>query len=209
QQWVARYSGRNNSDDRATAIAVGHSGNVYVTGGSGFPYGGYATIKYNSSGQQQWVASYDGPGNGDDHAVAIAIDSSGNVYVTGYSPGSGTGTDYATVKYDNSGQQQWVARYNGPGNGVDWATGMVIDGSGNVYVTGESPGSDGFPDYATIQYDNSGQHAWSARYNGTGNGDDGAAGIAIDGSGNVYVTGGSAAPDGGFDYATIKYNAVG
>jgi hypothetical protein len=86
---------------------------------------------------------------------------------------------------------------------------MVIDGSGNVYVTGESPGSDGFPDYATIKYDNSGQQQWVARYNGTGNGDDGAAGIAIDGSGNVYVTGGSAAPDGGFDYATIKYNAVG
>jgi len=209
QQWVARYSGLNNSDDRGTAIAVDHSGNVYVTGGSGFPSGDYATIKYNSSGQQQWVASYDGPGNGDDHAVAIAIDSSGNVYVTGYSPGSGTGTDYATVKYDNSGQQQWVARYNGPGNGVDWATGMVIDGSGNVYVTGESPGSDGFPDYATIKYDNSGQQQWVARYNGPGNLGDSATGIGIDSSGNVYVTGTSVGSDGVSNYVTIKYDSVG
>ena len=86
---------------------------------------------------------------------------------------------------------------------------MAIDGSGNAYVTGESLGSDGFSDYATIKYDNLGQQQWVARYNGTGNGNDGAAGIGIHGSGNVYVTGGSAASDGFSDYATIKYNSLG
>ena len=73
----------------------------------------YATIKYDSAGEQQWVAPYNGPG-ADDFARAIAVDSFGNVYVTGYSRRfAGGDFDYATIKYDSSGQQQWVARYNG------------------------------------------------------------------------------------------------
>ncbi|HWH91742.1 MAG TPA: SBBP repeat-containing protein, partial [Candidatus Binatia bacterium] len=80
------------------------------------------------------VARYNGPGNYFDEARAIAIDSAGNVYVTGGSFGSGTGSDYATVKYDSSGQEQWVARYNVPGNDGASANSIAIDNAGNVYV---------------------------------------------------------------------------
>src|SRR4029077_7750140 len=112
-----------------------------------------ATIKYNSDGQQQWVARYDGPVNYTDKATAIAVDASGNVYVTGASSsnaGAG-GLDYATIKYNSAGQQQWVARYNGPGNYIDQARAIAVDGSGNVYVTGESYGPT-YSEYATIKY---------------------------------------------------------
>jgi len=210
QQWVARYNGPGNSNDRATAIAVDVSGNVYVTGASGDSFADYATIKYDSSGQQLWVVRYNGPGNARDNAVAIAVDTSGNVYVTGSSAGSGTGTDYATIKYDNSGQQQWVARYNGPGTGGNQPAGMAIDGSGNVYVTGTSWGSRGISisQYATIKYNNSGEQLWVAVYDGPGNGSSATA-IRIDDSGNVYVTGESLGLDSISDYATIKYNSAG
>jgi len=207
QQWVARYNGPGNSSDAATAIAVDDSGNVYVTGTSGDDY---ATVKYDSSGQQQWVMRYNGPGNSGDNAVALALDSSANVYVTGASTGSGTGTDYATVKYDNSGQQQWVARYNGTGNAGDGPAGMAIDRSGNVYVTGTSFGSRGISisQFATIKYDNSGNQQWVATYDGPGNGSE-AAGVGIDRSGNVYVTGRTLGLDNVWNYATVKYNSGG
>ena len=213
QQWLARYTGfQGDGDDEARAIAVDESGNVYVTGRSaGISTGlDYATIKYNSAGQQQWVARYNGPAteNFTDDAHAIAIDASGNVYVTGESYGD-SDYDYATIKYNAAGQEQWVARYNGPGNQGDAAYAMAIDGSGNVYVTGVSIGSGTDADYATIKYNSSGQEQWVARYNGPANGPDYGQAIAVDNAGNIYVTGWSRGAGTDFDYATIKYDSAG
>jgi hypothetical protein len=99
------------------------------------------------------VQRYDGPGNGIDAANSIAVDALGNVYVTGYSFGSGTGDDYAAVAYNSAGVQNWVQRYNGPANGTDAANSIAIDAWGNVYVTGWSAGSGtGTFDFATLRY---------------------------------------------------------
>src|SRR6266511_272811 len=166
-------------------------------------------LTLTATAQEVWVARYKGPGNARDTAWAVAVDASGNVYVTGASVGSGTGLDYATIKYNSSGIQQWVARYNGSGNSGDEATAIAVDGSGNVYVTGYSTGPASGYDYATIKYNSSGIQQWVARYDGPGNGTDLAFSIAVDGSGNVYVTGFSTGPASGYDYATIKYNSSG
>jgi hypothetical protein len=80
-----------------------------------------------------------------------------------------------------------------------------VDGSGNVYVTGGSVGSGPGQDYATIKYYANGDTAWVRRYNGPGDNSDGASAVAVDGSGNVYVTGGSVGDGTGGDFATIKY----
>ena len=211
QLWEKRYHGPGN-DDVATALAVDGAGNVCVTGKS---YGGwgwsfdYATIKYDgASGNQLWKKRYNGPDSESDGGSALAVDAAGNVYVTGWSEGSGTAYyDYATIKYDGAtGNQLWLARYNGPDSDWDAAHALAVDGSGNVYVTGGSTGSGPAWDYATIKYDGaSGDQLWEKRYNGPANYEDVATALAVDGAGNVYVTGRSAGSGTDWDYATIKY----
>lgn len=211
EQWVSRYNGLGNGSDEANAIAVDHLGNVYVTGhseGSGTG-ADFATIKYNAAGEEQWVARYNGPGNMADGAGGIALDNAGDVYVTGYSVGSGTVSDYATVKYDAAGVEQWVARYNGPRNSYDRSIAIALDQAGNVYVTGTSHDSITDEDYVTIKYDSSGVEQWVARFNGTDSDWDGARAIVLDNMGNVYVTGSSKGVSTDNDYATVKYNPAG
>jgi len=87
-----------------------------------------------------WIQRYNGPGNGDDKAVALAIDNSGNVYITGSSIGDTTGLDYCTIKYLPNGDTGWVRRYNNPAYKGDYTVALRLDKSGNVYVTGTSIG---------------------------------------------------------------------
>jgi len=202
EQWVKRYNGPGNSNDRVASLAIDGSGNVYITGSSG---NDYATIKYNSNGDSLWVQRFNGPGNGYDYATSLTVDLSNNVYVTGSSRGNGTGDDYATIKYNSNGDSLWVKRYKGGGE----ATSLTVDGSGNVYVTGSSPGIGTGYDYATIKYNSNGDSLWVKRYSGPGNDFDNARSIEIDGSGNVYVTGSSRGIGTNRDYATIKYNSNG
>ncbi len=212
EQWVARYDGPGNSDDYARAMAVDAWGNVYVTGYSSgqASYYDYATAKYDSDGNLLWVARYDGPGRHHDQAVAIAVDADGNVYVAGHSYGAGATSDYATIKYTSDGVEQWVARYNGPGNGNDVVYAMTVDASGYIYVTGESEGVSSRRDYTTIKYDRNGRALWVARYDGPGNYHDSARAVAVDAGGNVYATGYSYANSvSREDYATIKYDSRG
>src|SRR5262249_20705242 len=133
QQWASAYNGPGNSMDRAFALKVDSSGNVYVTGASVGATSGldYATVKYSSAGAQQWAARYNGPGNDFDSPTALELSDAGDVYVTGRSASASAGLDFATIKYSTTGTQLWVARYNGPGNGDDEAHAMTRDANGD------------------------------------------------------------------------------
>jgi len=211
EQWVTRHNGSADGYDWPNDIAVDDSGNVYVTGSveSLESSHDYLTIKYNSLGEKQWIARYNGAGNGNDGAAALVVDDAGNVYVTGTSVVSDPEVDYTTVKYNSVGIEQWAINYNGTANSEDYATAIAIDDSSNVYVTGVSMGLETNLDYVTIKYNSDGQEIWKAGYNGPASSRDNAEAIVVDQAQNIYVTGWSKGLDTNEDYATIKYNSEG
>ncbi len=152
--WTNRYNGSGNNRDVPYAMAVDGSNSVIVTGYSlsSEISDDYATIKYSSAGLPLWTNRYNGPGNDYDAAIAVAVDSSNNVIVTDASIGSGSGCDYATIKYSSAGVPLWTNRYDGPGNSNDVATAMAVDHGGNVIVAGYSTGIGSGYDFATVKY---------------------------------------------------------
>jgi hypothetical protein len=215
--WVKRYDGPPHDPDVATAIGASPDGStVFVTGYSTRRASlvDYVTIAYDApTGAKRWLKRYDGPASSDDWASALAVSPDGSaVFITGNSYGSGN-EDYATVAYDAlTGSERWVGRYNGPGNGGDFAQALSVSPDGLiVWVTGFSDGltSGGThaSDFATIAYDVvGGTQDWVGRFDGPAHTDDSAfaLGIRPDGSA-VFVTGYSVASNGWPDYATVAY----
>jgi PQQ-like domain len=215
QLWASRYNGPGNGDDMGRSVAVAPGGNaVYVTGESldGASGNDYATVAYNATtGAQLWASRYNGPGNGDDNAVAVAADPrGGSVFVTGTSAGGATQDDYATIAYNaTTGAQLWASRYNDPGNGNDQATSMAVSPDGRtVFVTGEGQAGS-ISVYATIAYNaTTGERRWASYYHGPSLGSEAfSIGVSPDGS-RVFVTGTSWGGASRFDFATVAYNAT-
>jgi hypothetical protein len=140
-----------------------------------------------------------------DYGYAVAVDANGNVYVTGYFYGSvdfGGGVltsagsnDLFLASYTPSGQHRWSKRFGSTSS--DYGYAVAVDGNGNVYVTGYFYGSVDFGggvltsagsgDIFLASYTAAGAHRWSKRFGGTSS--DYGYGLAIDGAGNVYLTG--------------------
>ncbi len=208
EQWTKRYNNpTGNGWDIAYAMAVDNIGNVYVTGESYdlTTYYDCVTVKYNSFGIQQWVQRYSYEGNWSDEGHAITVDDSGNVYVTGRSVSTTSSWDYATIKYNAGGTQQWAARYNGMDNNDDEPAGIALDNLGNIYVTGKSGIGSFRYHFATVKYLPDGTQDWVRTYLGPANLSAEANAIAVDNQNNIIVTGRDYGSDSTAEYVTIKY----
>jgi hypothetical protein len=212
--WVRPYNGPGNGTDQAVAVKFSPDGSrVFVTGpsqGSGTGLD-YATEALNAStGVVEWTRRYNGPGNGDDQPVGLAVSPDGSrVFVTGTSDGgASTGTDYATIAYAAStGAIEWVRRFAGAG--ADTAIGVVATADGKaVVVAGTSAGASTGQDYYTVAYNPStGARLWAARYNSGGSDDDQLAAVgASPDSSHIFVTG-TIPTSSGHGFSTIAYNA--
>lgn len=213
EQFVVDYDGPSSGEDIARGLVLDDNGFIYVTGTSLDNIGlfDYATLKYDPAGNQLWLQRYDGPGNDFDEAVDIKVDAALNIYVTGSSRATNMGNseDITTINYDQGGVQLWVGRYDGPANDLDLASALAVDSAGNSYVCGSVTAANGFTDFATLKYSPGGDLEWAALFDGPQSLDDVATGIALDASGNVYVTGFVTGNNSMFDFATIKYTAAG
>jgi hypothetical protein len=228
------YLGGSGGDD-GWAIAVDSSGGAYVAGSTAsinFPTmnplqpneadGGVDSdafvAKFNATGSALVYSTYLG-GNAADYGNGIAVDSSGNAYVTGYTQstnfptvnplqptiGGGQGIDAFVAKLNSTGSALVYSTYLG-GSGEDIGNGIAVDSSGNAYVTGGTSSSDfptmnplqpangGAPDAFVTEINTTGSALVYSTYLGGSSGD-GGFGIAVDGSGNAYVTGGTSSTD--------------
>ena len=228
------------ADEIMDGVTVDSSDNIYVVGQT---QGGldnntnsgdwdFFLVKYNSSGTKQWTqqlgTSSKDVGNG------VAVDSSDNIYVTGTTGGgldnntSFGSNDIFLVKYNSSGEKQWTQQlgghwYTSSGNIVyshnDAGTGVTVDSSNNIYVTGvTSRIIGGNTDYGgvdifLVKYNSSGVKQWAKQLGTSGH--DYGQGVTVDSFNNIYVTGKT---DGGLDGNTnsgsldvflVKYNSDG
>jgi beta-propeller repeat-containing protein len=151
---------------------------------------------------QEWVARYASATPYSDIPYAMTVDAAGHVYVTGTAATAGA-NDWATIKYNSAGVQEWLRTLNGGGS--DAAVAITTDEAGNVYVTGSSAGGL----YSmTAKYSAAGDQLWVQSFTTIGEGDAGVD-IAVDHEGNVYVTGYNVENVTGLDIVTIKYSPTG
>jgi hypothetical protein len=145
------------------------------------------TLTCSAQIQQAWVARYNnGITNGTNYAVKMALDSGGNIIVTGYSQNTNNQLGYVTIKYAPNGAPLWTVRYDSTNSPTAMPTSMAVDTSNNVIVTGSA---------LTLKYDSNGSQLWTAPYAGTA--------LTVDGTGNCYVVGFSQ------NFGTVKLSPQG
>jgi hypothetical protein len=233
--------------DVGKAVAIDGSGSVYITGYfrgtvdfGGGPVSTSLTsaflAKYSSTGLHQWSKKLSTATSGTDEGTALAADVNGNVIVGGsiyqtsdFGGGpltSAGGQDVFLAKYSSAGVHTWSQRFGGASDDV--VNDLALDGSGGPVATGYFNGSADFgggtlssaggKDIYVAKYSSAGSHVWSERIGGSL--DDAATSVAVDGGGNVVLTGnfasssvdfggGALLNSGGADIFLAKYSSAG
>ena len=239
KQWTKQLG--TSTWDEGKDVTTDSSGNIYVTGWTGGGLDGNTNsgnsdiflVKFNSSGTKQWTQQLGTSSM--DFGSGVTTDSSGNIYVTGYTRGGLDGNtnsgsyDIFLVKYNSSGTKQWTKQLGT--SSLDWGNDVTTDSSGNIYVTGFTDGGlDGntnsqgtLDDIFLVKYNSSGTKQWTKQlgyYSEQGTG------VTTDSSGNIYVTGHTQGCNscskvmatrgldgntnfGSFDIFLVKYNSSG
>lgn len=153
-QWAQEYGGSALDYDIPNFVTTDNQNNIYVAGrvrnlgnGEDFFIG-----KYSPTGNLDWDYIYQSPTNGYDEAIKVLVNQDLEVYVSGYSHLSQSSHDYITVRLDQNGDEVWFTRFDGPASASDQMSDFVLDGSGNLFVTGSSAGSGTNRDFSTIKY---------------------------------------------------------
>lgn len=196
--WTNRFN-YHGTNAAGLTMAADQTGNLFLAIRSYPASPGFFLVKCDPAGVPVWTNYFRASGSFADYATAVAVDSAGDLIVTGYSSRPGTAGDYATLKYSSSGLPLWTNFFHRTFG--DQPAALVVDGTGRVIVTGDAF----YESYATVAYSGDGLPLWTnllahPSYSG-GN----VPRLAVDTSGYVFVTGGSAGANGeDADFTTLK-----
>ena len=209
-RWAAFYDRQANFTTGGARVAVGPAGAIYVAGtttGSGIQ-SDITTVKYTPLGDTVWARFLDGAAHSNDAAVGLGLDAAGNVYVTGQVYDQVTSSDFAVVKYDAAGNEQWVSYFRGATRN-DYPVAAATDSAGNVHVVGTSEGPDTTSRIATVKFSPAGDTLWARFYQHASRSIEVPGGVAVDAAGNVFAAGADIDPTTNYDFVVIKYNPDG
>ena len=155
--WSKTWKSGGAKRECGNGIALDASGNVYVCGysDSTTKHPDFVTIKYNSSGTEQWEKFWNGSADSSDTAKAVIVDTYGDIIVTGSSMSGDSDfcqLNFLTVKYDASGNELWEIEYDNEFRLLDSPDAIAIDTTGNVIVAGHSLLPDTTLGYTTVKY---------------------------------------------------------
>jgi beta-propeller repeat-containing protein/List-Bact-rpt repeat protein len=195
------------ADDYAYGIALDRIGNIYIVGWTN-NLGGptILLLKFNPTGGLVWQKTYAG-GTNPAYGQAVAVDSIGNIYVTGYySSTTGTDQNATIIKFDSTGNLIWQKSWGG--SNPEQGKGVTIDPSGNVVVTGftNSFGAGG-ADVFILKFSPVGALLSQLTWGGAG--DDKGDAITIDNLNNTYLTGSTTSSGLTSQAFLLKFNSTG
>lgn len=189
--------------DAGRAVTADASGNVIVAGYTKGNFDGHVSsggddaviVKYAANANKSWSLQFGS--SSEDHANGVAVDSSGNIYVTGYTNGVLDGGsalgfyDIFVAKYNATGTRQWIHQLGT--TATETATAIAVDVDGNVYVTGYTAGgldnntNVGLNDAFLTKYSTDGLKQWTKLLGTSSN--DVANSVTVDASGNIFIAG--------------------
>ena len=172
QLWVQQLG--SSAQDTAFCVTTDLSGDVYVAGmtkgalsGTNLGSADVFLARYDSAGNRRWVKQFGTAAA--DVAKGVAVDSTGQIVVAGYTQGAMSGganlggADAFIGRYDTSGTQRWLRQFGTSGD--DFANGVVVDALDQIYLAGETTGSlgdvnQGLTDAWAARYDPQGTRVW-------------------------------------------------
>ncbi|MBE2256610.1 MAG: T9SS type A sorting domain-containing protein [Ignavibacteria bacterium] len=190
--WVVDYDNPLFYLNISKEIKIDKYNNVFITGWTDFnnENTNFFTIKYDSNGVNQWICLYDKTFERNERAFNLMIDTNGNAYVIGESWSKESYYDIVTIRYGQTGNENWVNKYSTMKDQSEWPTGITIDKNNDVYVIGTVGNiSEDNRDFVTIKYSSDGNLKWIKKFTNNDNIWGKPKKILTDEVGNIFIAG--------------------